>query len=320
MLEKLVEKNEAKVQRFLEIIPGALTWAVLLSPIWLGIIAPLAVVFFLTFLAIFWVYRAFLHLVGVFIGYRRYRREMEVNWLKRVRGLWGFQYLQHLILIPVANESYEVLEGTLAALAAQKYPKEKIFLALSVEEKNAPRIRTDLKKLKEKYEGRLGPVWTFVHPRGLPGEAVGAAAINTLILVLSSVTCQMGVHAAEHGQVKRTKGLGAITSWGMREWYTLTFIMGAVFIAGQLAEYITLIGEGHTISSSVYFSAFFIATGFHGLHVTGGLVLFLFTLARTYMARRFTHEQAVTAMVVSYYWHFVDVVWIILFSVIYIVR
>lgn len=80
------------------------------------------------------------------------------------------------------------------------------------------------------------------------------------------------------------------------------------------------IGEGHTISSSVYFSAFFIATGFHGLHVTGGLVLFLFTLARTYMARRFTHEQAVTAMVVSYYWHFVDVVWIILFSVIYIVR
>ncbi|MCQ8206984.1 cytochrome c oxidase subunit 3, partial [Cutibacterium acnes subsp. acnes] len=53
---------------------------------------------------------------------------------------------------------------------------------------------------------------------------------------------------------------------------------------------------------------------------TGGLVLFLFTLARTYMARRFTHEHAVTAMVVSYYWHFVDVVWIILFSVIYIVR
>jgi len=50
------------------------------------------------------------------------------------------------------------------------------------------------------------------------------------------------------------------------------------------------------------------------------LVLFLFTLARTYMARRFTPEQAVTAMVVSYYWHFVDVVWIILFSVIYIVR
>lgn len=146
------------------------------------------------------------------------------------------------------------------------------------------------------------------------------AAVNTLILVLSSVTCQMGVHAAEHGRVRRSGGLGAITSWGMREWYTLTFAMGAVFIAGQALEYANLISEGHTISSNVYFSLFFLATGFHGLHVLGGLIAFLFTLARTYLARTFTHEQAVMAMVVSYYWHFVDVIWIILFSVIYIVH
>ncbi len=149
---------------------------------------------------------------------------------------------------------------------------------------------------------------------------VAYASVNTLILVLSSVTCQMGVHAAEHGRVRRSRGLGAVTSWGMREWYTLTFVMGAVFIAGQALEYANLITEGHTISSNVYFSAFFLATGFHGLHVLGGLIAFLFTLGRTYLARTFTHEQAVTAMVVSYYWHFVDVIWIILFSVIYIVR
>lgn len=146
------------------------------------------------------------------------------------------------------------------------------------------------------------------------------AAVNTLILVLSSVTCQMGVHAAEHGRVRRAKGLGAVTSWGMREWYTLTFVMGTVFIAGQGLEYANLVSEGHTMQSSVFFSLFFLATGFHGLHVTGGLIAFLFTLGRTYLARRFTHEQAVTAMVVSYYWHFVDVIWIILFSAIYILR
>lgn len=150
--------------------------------------------------------------------------------------------------------------------------------------------------------------------------AIGLAAVNTLILVLSSVTCQMGVHAAEHGRVSRSGGLAAVTKWGMREWYTLTFVMGAVFIAGQVMEYATLAGEGHTISSNVYFSLFFLATGFHGLHVLGGLIAFLFVLGRTYVARVFTHEQAVTAIVVSYYWHFVDVIWIILFSVIYIVR
>lgn len=145
-----------------------------------------------------------------------------------------------------------------------------------------------------------------------------AAIINTLILVASSVTCQLGVMAAEHGQVKRTAGLLNPMKWGMREWYILTFLMGAVFMAGQAFEYANLVHEGHTISSNVYFSAFFLATGFHGMHVTGGLLAFLFVLGRTYMARTFTHEQAVSAMVVSYYWHFVDFVWIILFSAIYL--
>ena len=106
--------------------------------------------------------------------------------------------------------------------------------------------------------------------------------------------------------------------WGMREWYILTFVMGAVFISGQLWEYTTLFSEGLNITTDVYFSAFFLATGFHGLHVFGGLVAFLFVLGRTYLARTFTHEQAVSAMVISYYWHFVDVIWIILFTVVYL--
>ena len=65
---------------------------------------------------------------------------------------------------------------------------------------------------------------------------------------------------------------------------------------------------------------FYLTTGFLGIHVTGGLIAFLFVLGRTYLARRFTHEQAVTAIVVSYYWHFVDVVWIGLFFTIYVIK
>jgi cytochrome c oxidase subunit 3 len=143
---------------------------------------------------------------------------------------------------------------------------------------------------------------------------------NTIILVLSSVTCQMGVFAAEHGQVGRTGSLANFRRWGLREWFCLTYLMGAVFIAGQVTEYVALIQEGLTISSSGYGSVFYLTTGFHGLHVTGGLIAFLFVLARTYMARKFTHEQAVSAIVVSYYWHFVDVVWIALFSTIYLLK
>jgi cytochrome c oxidase subunit 3 len=146
------------------------------------------------------------------------------------------------------------------------------------------------------------------------------AIVNTTVLVASSFTCQMGVFAAERGQVSRSGSLLAIRKWGLREWYVLTFIMGAFFIGGQTYEYAALFHENLTISTNVYGSVFFLATGFHGLHVTGGLIAFVIFLGRTFLARTFTHEQAVSAVVVSYYWHFVDVVWIALFGVIYILK
>jgi cytochrome c oxidase subunit III len=153
-----------------------------------------------------------------------------------------------------------------------------------------------------------------------PHLNVPFSTFNTTVLVLSSVTCQLGVFAAERGQVGRTGSLLKVPAWGLREWFVLTYLMGAFFIGGQVLEYAELVHNGVTISSSAYGSVFYLATGFHGLHVFGGLIAFLFVLGRTYLARRFTHEQAVTAIVVSYYWHFVDVVWIALFATIYLIK
>jgi cytochrome c oxidase subunit 3 len=133
------------------------------------------------------------------------------------------------------------------------------------------------------------------------------ALIVTIVLVASSFTCQMGVFAAEKGDV-----------FGLRRWYTLTLIMGAIFVLGQANEYRSLIEEGTTIPSGPYGTVFYLTTGFHGLHVTGGLIAFVFLLARTKMSK-FTPAQATSAIVVSYYWHFVDVVWIGLFTVIYFI-
>ena len=149
---------------------------------------------------------------------------------------------------------------------------------------------------------------------------VAFAAVNTTVLVLSSLTCQLGVFAAERGQVGRSGSVFKVSGWGLREWFVLTYVMGAVFIAGQATEYVSLVQEGITIPSSAYGTMFYLTTGFHGLHVTGGLIAFLFVLGRTFLAKRFTHEQAVSAIVVSYYWHFVDVVWIGLFATIYLIQ
>ena len=143
---------------------------------------------------------------------------------------------------------------------------------------------------------------------------------NTAILVASSFACQWGVFAAERGQVGRTGSLLNVAKWGLREWFILTYVMGAVFIGGQAFEYVSLVHEGVTIPASSYGTMFYLTTGFHGLHVTGGLIAFLFVLGRTFLARKFTHEQAVSAIVTSYYWHFVDIVWIGLFATIYLIQ
>ncbi|WP_055586141.1 aa3-type cytochrome oxidase subunit III [Peterkaempfera griseoplana] len=152
-----------------------------------------------------------------------------------------------------------------------------------------------------------GPAFWHEHASALN---VPFSATNTTILVLSSFTCQMGVFAAERGDVKK-----------LRSWFVITFIMGAIFIGGQIYEYTSLVrDDGLSLSSNAYGTVFYLTTGFHGMHVTGGLIAFLLVLGRTYAARRFTHEQATAAIVVSYYWHFVDVVWIGLFATIYLIK
>jgi cytochrome c oxidase subunit 3 len=116
------------------------------------------------------------------------------------------------------------------------------------------------------------------------------------------------VFAAERGDV-----------YGLRRWYVLTLIMGTAFVLGQVNEYRQLVHDGLTIASAPYGSVFYLTTGFHGLHVIGGLFAFIVVLLRSTVGR-FTPEKATSAIVTSYYWHFVDVVWIGLFAAIYIIQ
>jgi cytochrome c oxidase subunit III len=154
--------------------------------------------------------------------------------------------------------------------------------------------------VKAQNEGEWPP-----HPAEL---SLSYALPFTVILVASSFTCQYGVFAAERGDV-----------FGLRRWYVVTLIMGTIFVLGQAGEYYTMMTEHHTtMATSAYGTVFFMTTGFHGLHVIGGLIAFVFLMIRTKLSK-FTPAQAIAAIVVSYYWHFVDIVWIGLFAVIYLV-
>ena len=134
------------------------------------------------------------------------------------------------------------------------------------------------------------------------------ASVFTVILVASSFTAQWGVFAAERGDVFK-----------LRIWYLISALMGLIFLLGQANEYTELVLEGTTIQSSVYGSCFFITTGFHAAHVLAGVIAFVVVLLRT-VKSKFTPAQATAAIVVSYYWHFVDVVWIGLFFTIYFIQ
>lgn len=178
MKEKLLKKYENKIQRFFEIVPGLLTWLVLTSPIWLARPLPLVAAFFLTFLVLFWVYRALIHIVGLFIGYRRYRKEISIDWLEKLKKLDQNNpfVVKHLLLVPIASERYDVLKSSLEAVANQTYPRENIFLVLSVEERGGKELLIDAQRLKKELKEKIPNFWLSVHPAGLPNEAVGAAA------------------------------------------------------------------------------------------------------------------------------------------------
>jgi cytochrome c oxidase subunit 3 len=151
--------------------------------------------------------------------------------------------------------------------------------------------------------------WPMTLPDGsTAGPDVAYALPFTIILVASSFTCQWGVFAAEQGDVYK-----------LRRWFALTFLMGLIFILGQANEFLSDVHAGNTVSATGYGSVFFIPVGFHGLHVIGGLLAFIYFLIRSGLGK-FTPAQATAAIVVSYYWHFVDIVWIGLFAVIYLIR
>jgi heme/copper-type cytochrome/quinol oxidase subunit 3 len=137
-------------------------------------------------------------------------------------------------------------------------------------------------------------------------EPVGLILVATVILIISSITCQLAVNAIRRGD--RT---------AFRRNLSVTFLLGIVFLILQAYDYSVLFSEGLTMDAGPFGTTYFTLTGFHGAHVFGGVIMLGVVLYRA-SAGQFSarHHDAIEAA--SLYWHFVDVVWIILFSVLYL--
>ena len=140
------------------------------------------------------------------------------------------------------------------------------------------------------------------HPEGVELN-LAQGALFTLVLISSSFTIHLATKSAERGESK-----------GLLRWTAITILLGALFMANQAYEWSSL---AFTISSHPFGSVFYLMTGFHGLHVLGGMASMALLIARVRMAGASDHGW-VEAL--SYYWHFVDVVWVALFFVIFVLR
>ena len=132
-------------------------------------------------------------------------------------------------------------------------------------------------------------------------------SVTSFVLLMSSLTMVLALAAIMRGDYRR-----------LRIWLLATALFGATFIGGQVFEFTVFVKEGLTLSRNLFGSTFFILTGFHGAHVTVG-VLMLMVLFGMSLAGRLPTTQSERVELVGLYWHFVDIVWIVIFTLVYLI-
>ena len=131
-------------------------------------------------------------------------------------------------------------------------------------------------------------------------------SISAFVLLMSSLTMVLALAALQRGDHR-----------GLRIWLMATALLGTVFLGGQTFEFTVFVREGVTLSRNLFGTTFFVLTGFHGAHVTGGVIMLLSFWLMS-MRGKLSQSQSLNIELVGLYWHFVDVVWIVIFTVIYL--
>ncbi len=133
-------------------------------------------------------------------------------------------------------------------------------------------------------------------------------SVSAFVLLMSSLTMVLALAAIQRSDMR-----------GLKIWLLATALLGAIFLGGQFFEFTTFVHEGLTLRSNLFGSSFFTLTGFHGLHVTVGVIILLSFWVQA-LRNKITPEQHLNIELAGLYWHFVDVVWIVIFTVIYLVE
>jgi heme/copper-type cytochrome/quinol oxidase subunit 3 len=132
-------------------------------------------------------------------------------------------------------------------------------------------------------------------------------SVSSFVLLMSSLTMVLAVSAANRKDDRNTK-----------VWLVITALLGATFVGGQAYEFTSFYREGLGFTTSLFSSSFYTLTGFHGVHVSVGIIMLL-SLAMMVRHNRVTGNKAEVVELIGLYWHFVDIVWIVIFTLVYLI-
>jgi len=172
---KWIIKREKKVLRFLEMLPGSLSWFLIIFPIWGSFLAPVAVAYYIIAFDVYWLYKSVTSAVLALLSHFRLKAAQEFDWLSEAKSFLDWKRIHHIVVIPTYQEPLHTIRRTLNKLSKQTFPRENLTIVLSFEKREGKEARIKAKKLKIEFKNVFGNLIITHHP-DLPGEVKGKSA------------------------------------------------------------------------------------------------------------------------------------------------
>ncbi len=174
-MRKWVIDREKKVIRALEILPGVLSWSLIIFPIWGSLVWPVLVAYYIIAFDVYWLYRSIWTSVLSLVSHFRLKASQKFDWLGEVKSFLDWEKIHHIVIIPTYKEPIYILRRTLKGLSKQTFPKKNLTVAVSFEAREGKAGREKGNKLKEEFKGIFGNLIIAYHP-DLPGEVKGKSS------------------------------------------------------------------------------------------------------------------------------------------------
>jgi len=169
----LKSSKDRVLYRFLEILPGALSWGTLIGALLFSWLAPAVVAIFIIVFDLYWLLKIAYLSFHQITSFKRMRKHLKTDWIKKVKEIDNWERVHHLIILPAYKESFEIIEESCRSIYETKYPKDKITIILSVEERAGEEAQVIAKQIKDKFSDKFFKFITTTHPSNISGEIIG---------------------------------------------------------------------------------------------------------------------------------------------------